>query len=68
MESALFVHVPEGDSYGSYYLAANKTAGYLGVKLSKMKFRDSDMAYVRAQGYIPRLTNGQEIGKVKLDV
>lgn len=67
-KDAVFFHVPDGDIYGEYYLAANGIASLMGAKLSKMKFRLSDMSYVRAQGITPRTTNGEIIGKVNISV
>lgn len=56
------------DAHGTYWLAANGVAARLGAKMSKMKFRDSDMQIVRYEGYVPMLTDGTEIGKVDIKV
>lgn len=52
---------------GEYYLASNKAAARISLILSKMRLKHSDMVTVRANGYIPMLTNGTEIAKVRIN-
>ena len=53
---------------GGLYHPANKEAISACAVLSRMKLRDSDMPWMRSNGYDPRLTNGQEIGKIDITV
>jgi hypothetical protein len=59
MKRAFFV--PDG--HGKY-LPANKAATAAGVIISKMYLTEIDLITIRSKGFIPCLTNGQEIGKV----
>jgi hypothetical protein len=59
---AMFIH---GD--GVYYPANKHATGVCSI-LSKMRLTDKDMLGVRSEGYIPMLTNGKEIGEVKISV
>ncbi len=55
--------------YGDgFYYPANKHATGVCSILSKMRLTEKDMLAVRTEGYIPTLTNGQEIGKVNISV
>ncbi len=53
---------------GRFYLAANKDAAALGAVMSKMRLTEGDIREIRHRGYIPRLTNGQEIGRTDVKV
>lgn len=49
-----------------FYLAANKDAVAVSARLSKMRLNEYDLITIRGMGYVPRLTNGSEIGKVEI--
>ncbi len=51
---------------GHFYLAANKDAVALSSRLSKMRLTEYDLITIRGMGYMPRLTNGEEIGRINI--
>ncbi len=56
---AMFERHPDG-----YYVPANKAANAATAVIGTRYPREKDMLAIRAAGWIPCLTNGQEIGKV----
>ncbi len=52
---------------GRFYLAANKDAAGLCAVLSRIRLRHEDLVAIRSMGHIPRLMNGEEIGKLRID-